>query len=295
VIDSPPTKATLADLRSTARNARHAAPASGRSWSYRAWWWLRPYRCCSRAAAARCTGRRCCRPPGLSRGGAAATVLNASGYVTPRRRATVSAKITGKVIEVLVDEGMPRHGGQVSPVDDSGKLAAARPHASARRLAVSAADEIVRSLWPTPSGRFAPYRRSSASRAWRASRTWTRRPLRLDALRARLEVARRSLAAAEAELAVTLQDLENYTVRAPFDGIAVSKDAQQGEMVSPVSAGGGFTRTGISTHRRHGGPSRIEVDVSESYIAKVSPGQPADAGARRHTPIWHMPANRPVP
>ena len=69
----------------------------------------------------------------------------------------------------------------------------------------------------------------------------------VDGLGARLEVARRSLAAAEAELAVAQQDLENYTVRAPFDGIVVSKDAQPGEMVSPMSAGGGFTRTGIST------------------------------------------------
>ena len=110
----------------------------------------------------------------------------------------------------------------------------------------------------------------------------------VDGLRARLEVARRSLAAAEAELAVAQQDLENYTVRAPFAGIVVSKDAQPGEMVSPVSAGGGFTRTGIATIVDMAS-LEIEVDVNESYIAKVSPGQPVDAVLDAY-PDWHIPA-----
>jgi RND family efflux transporter MFP subunit len=110
----------------------------------------------------------------------------------------------------------------------------------------------------------------------------------VDALRAKLRVARTSLDAAEAQLAVSAQDLENYTVRAPFAGIAVSKDAQPGEMVSPVSAGGGFTRTGISTIVDMES-LEIEVDVNESHIAKVTPGQPADAVLDAY-PEWHIPA-----
>jgi len=109
-----------------------------------------------------------------------------------------------------------------------------------------------------------------------------------DALRAKLAVARTSLQAAEAQLAVSAQDLENYTVRAPFAGIAVSKDAQPGEMVSPVSAGGGFTRTGISTIVDMES-LEIEVDVNESHIAKVHPGQPADAVLDAY-PDWRIPA-----
>jgi RND family efflux transporter MFP subunit len=109
-----------------------------------------------------------------------------------------------------------------------------------------------------------------------------------EALRARLRVARSSLSAADAQLAVSAQDLENYTVRAPFAGIAVSKDAQPGEMVSPVSAGGGFTRTGISTIVDMTS-LEIEVDVNESHIAKVYPGQPADAVLDAY-PSWHIPA-----
>ena len=110
----------------------------------------------------------------------------------------------------------------------------------------------------------------------------------VNALRARLRVARRSLEAADAQLAVSAQDLENYTVTAPFAGIAVSKDAQPGEMVSPVSAGGGFTRTGISTIVDMTS-LEIEVDVNESHIAKVFPGQPADAVLDAY-PDWHIPA-----
>jgi RND family efflux transporter MFP subunit len=110
----------------------------------------------------------------------------------------------------------------------------------------------------------------------------------VDALKAQLAVARQGLVAAEAELAVALQDLENYTIRAPFAGIAVSKDAQPGEMVSPVSAGGGFTRTGISTIVDMES-LEIEVDVNESSIAKVVPGQPAVATLDAY-PGWQIPA-----
>ena len=66
-------------------------------------------------------------------------------------------------------------------------------------------------------------------------------------------------------------------VRAPFDGVAISKDAQPGEMISPVSAGGGFTRTGICTIVDMSS-LEIEVDVSESYINRVQAG-PAGRGA----------------
>ncbi len=109
-----------------------------------------------------------------------------------------------------------------------------------------------------------------------------------DALRAQLRVAARNLDAADAQLAVAVQNLENYTIRAPFAGIAVSKDAQPGEMVSPVSAGGGFTRTGISTIVDMTS-LEIEVDVNENHIAKVQPGQPAVAVLDAY-PEWRIPA-----
>jgi RND family efflux transporter MFP subunit len=215
------------------------------------------------------------------------TVLNASGYVTPRRRATVAAKITGRVTEVLVDEGMVVEQGQVlARLDDSDARRRYEAIRAERDVALAAIDELevnladarrtlARTLDLHADGVASQQDLDSATAA-------------ADALEARAMVARRSLDSAEAQLAVAAQDLENYVIRAPFGGIAVSKDAQPGEMVSPVSAGGGFTRTGISTIVDMQS-LEIEVDVNESYIARVSPGQPADAILDAY-PEWHIPA-----
>ena len=284
--DRPPTTPTLADLR---LDREDRASRAGRRWP------LLVAAALVVAVVATALLARGCRPPEVTvaaarpavSGGAAATVLNASGYVTPRRRATVSAKITGKVTEVLVDEGMAVTEGQVlARLDDSDARRRHDAIRAARDVARASLDEIQvqladaertlrRTLDLRDQGVSSQQNLDSATAA-------------VDGLRARLEVARRSLSAAEAELAVTQQDLENYTVRAPFAGIAVSKDAQPGEMVSPVSAGGGFTRTGISTIVDMAS-LEIEVDVNESYIAKVSPGQPAEAVLDAY-PDWHLPA-----
>src|SRR5436853_427622 len=98
----------------------------------------------------------------------------------------------------------------------------------------------------------------------------------VDSLKAKIELAKLQVAAAESRIAVAQQAVDNCTIRAPFAGIVVSKDAQVGEMVSPISAGGGFTRTGIATIvDMHS--NEFEVDVNESYIARVEPGQDVKA------------------
>jgi RND family efflux transporter MFP subunit len=219
--------------------------------------------------------------------GGTATVLNASGYVEPRRKATVSAKITGKVVEVLVDEGMVVEEGQVlARLDDSD----ARRRYEAIRAERDVAGAAIHELEVNLADAERTLRRTTELHADGVAsiQDLDTATAAVDALRAKLAVARESLEAAEAQLAVSAQDLENYTVRAPFAGIAVSKDAQPGEMVSPVSAGGGFTRTGISTIVDMES-LEIEVDVNESHIAKVRPGQPADAVLDAY-PDWHVPA-----
>jgi RND family efflux transporter MFP subunit len=219
--------------------------------------------------------------------GGSATVLNASGYVEPRRKATVSAKITGKVVEVLVDEGMVVEEGQVlARLDDSDarrRYEAIRAERDVARAAIEELEVNIADAERTLRRTAELHNDGVASIQDLDSATAA-----VDALRAKLLVARTSLDAAGAQLAVSAQDLENYTVRAPFAGIAVSKDAQPGEMVSPVSAGGGFTRTGISTIVDMES-LEIEVDVNESHIAKVRPGQPADAVLDAY-PDWHIPA-----
>ena len=219
--------------------------------------------------------------------GGAATVLNASGYVEPRRKATVSAKITGKVTEVLVDEGMLVEEGQVlAQLDDSDARRRWEAVRAERDVARASLEEIEVNL--EDAQRTLRRTLDLGSKGVASQQALDSATAAVEGLEARLAVARRNLASAEAQLAVSAQDLENYTIRAPFAGVAVSKDAQPGEMVSPVSAGGGFTRTGISTIVDMSS-LEIEVDVNESYIANVSTGQPADAVLDAY-PDWHIPA-----
>jgi RND family efflux transporter MFP subunit len=214
-------------------------------------------------------------------------VLNASGYVTPRRRATVAAKITGRVKEILVEEGMPVEEGQVlARLDDSdvqAAYAAARADRDAARAAIPGIDANLRdaeaTLARTRELQKAGFIDQQALDNALASR---------DSLKSQLAVSKAQLKAAEARIAVAQRDIDNYTVRAPFKGIAVSKDAQPGEMVSPISAGGGFTRTGISTVVDMDS-LEIEVDVNESYIAKIAPGQKVEAILDAY-PDWKIPA-----
>jgi RND family efflux transporter MFP subunit len=110
----------------------------------------------------------------------------------------------------------------------------------------------------------------------------------VNSLRARLERQRAEVAVGERQVAVLLQQLEDLVIRAPFDGVVTTKDAQPGEMVSPVSAGGGFTRTGICTIVDMTS-LEIEVDVNESFINRVQPGQPVEAVLDAY-PDWKMPA-----
>jgi RND family efflux transporter MFP subunit len=215
------------------------------------------------------------------------TVLNASGYVEPRRKATVSAKITGKVTEVLVDEGMAVEAGQVlARLDDSDARRRFEAVRAQREVAATSIDELEVNL---AEARRTQRRTIELHDDGVASQQdLDNANAAVDALEAQIAVARANLEAAAAQLAVAAQDLDNYTVKAPFAGIAVSKDAQPGEMVSPVSAGGGFTRTGISTIVDMSS-LEIEVDVNESHIAKVYQGQPADAVLDAY-PDWHIPA-----
>jgi RND family efflux transporter MFP subunit len=216
------------------------------------------------------------------------TVLNASGYVTPRRRATVAAKITGRVKEILVEEGMPVEEGQVlARLDDSDVQAAYAAAAANLDAAKAAIPGITANLQDAEAtlARTKELQKSGFIDQQALDNALASR----DSLKSQLAVSKAQLKAAEARIAVAQRDIDNYTVRAPFKGIAVSKDAQPGEMVSPISAGGGFTRTGISTVVDMAS-LEIEVDVNESYIAKVSPGQRVEAILDAY-PDWKIPAS----
>jgi RND family efflux transporter MFP subunit len=223
--------------------------------------------------------------------GAAATagaVLNASGYVTARRRATVSSKVTGKVLEVFVEEGQAVRRGQVlARLDDSqirASLAVAEAQlGSARRAA--AEDQAHLREAELSLGR----RRQLLKEGVIGKAELDTSEAQVESLKARIALAGEQVQVATTQIKAIQTDLADMVVRAPFDGIAISKDAQPGEMISPVSAGGGFTRTGIGTIVDMTS-LEIEVDVSESYINRVHPGQPVEAVLDAY-PDWRIPAH----
>lgn len=223
-----------------------------------------------------------------SRGaGVQAAVLNASGYVTARRRATVSSKVTGKVVEVNVEEGMDVREGQVlARLDDTtvrAALALAEAQAESARGAV-AENEVRLVEAKLTLGRV----EKLVERGLGTAADLDAARATVDSITARIEALRQQVAVAERQADLARTNLDDMVIRAPFSGVAISKVAQPGEMVSPVSAGGGFTRTGISTivDMRS---LEIEVEVNESYINRVSPGQAVTAVLDAY-PEWEIPS-----
>ncbi|HEY7493187.1 MAG TPA: efflux RND transporter periplasmic adaptor subunit [Candidatus Tectomicrobia bacterium] len=214
-------------------------------------------------------------------------LLNASGYVTPRRRATVAAKITGRVNEVFAEEGMRVQAGQVlATLDDADARVRLVSAVAEREAAAAALGDLRVNL--ANAEREQQRTEGLWQRGLTSEQTRDQARMAVDSLRARMVLASEQVHAAAARVQVAQQDVDNCTVRAPFTGIVVSKDAQRGEMVSPISAGGGFTRTGIATIVDMDS-LEIEVDVNESYIARVQPEQPATAVLDAY-PDWQIPA-----
>jgi RND family efflux transporter MFP subunit len=219
-------------------------------------------------------------------GAGGGSILDASGYVTARRQATVSAKITGKVTEVLIEEGMRvREGAVLARLDDTearAQLALARAQLAAARSQLA---EFRAQL--VQAERDHARQQELYDRQLVSPQSLDAALAQRDTLRARLAATEEQVKVAQESVAVAEVQLENTVIRAPFGGVVVTKSAQPGEMISPISAGGGFTRTGIGTIVDMDS-LEIQVDVNESYINRVTPGQPVEATLNAY-PEWKIP------
>ena len=221
-------------------------------------------------------------------GATAGAVLNATGYVTARRQATVSSKVTGKVTEVDIEEGMTVKQDQVLARLDARTQNAALALADAQLTeSRRTLDENVVRLKQTTLVRDRQHRLLAAGAT-------TQNDVDLadadaDSYAARLALGRQQVEVAEREVAARRQDVDDTVIRAPFAGVITTKDAQPGEMISPNSAGGGFTRTGIGTLVDMGS-LEVDVDVNESYINRVKPDQHAEAVLDAY-PDWRIPTS----
>jgi len=191
----------------------------------------------------------------------AAGSLVASGYVVARRQATVAAEVTGRLLEVRIEEGQHVRRGEVLAILEP-TLARADVGSARARAAVADADvaEAQRVLDRT---------RALSKQGFASNAT-------LTAAQSRYDMAAASRNAARSDAQRASAQLSRYEIRAPFAGVVVNKSAQPGEIISPVSAGGGFTRTGVCTIVDMAS-LEIEVDVSEAHIARVSEGQRVEA------------------
>lgn len=221
-------------------------------------------------------------------GSGPAAVLNASGYVVARRQATVSSKVTGRVAEVFIEEGMAvENGAPLARLDDSTvrplydlaqrQLDSARKNLAEVQVRVEEAQRTLHRTEQLRTQKLVSEAQLDAARA------------EAQALAARLEALKSEVGVSESNVRVRAQDLRDLEVTAPFEGVVVSKDAQPGEVISPMSAGGGFTRTGIATIVDM--TSReIEVDVNEAFINRVHAGQKTEAVLDAY-PDWSIPSH----
>ncbi|MBS0614788.1 MAG: efflux RND transporter periplasmic adaptor subunit [Proteobacteria bacterium] len=219
--------------------------------------------------------------------GAGTSLLDASGYVVARRQATVSAKITGKVTEVLIEEGQHvDKDAVVGRLDDTNVRAALEQVRAQLAYSQASLSQVSVNL-------------ANAERDWRRKNELVQQHFvsqadldnartTLDALRAELVTAQRGVEVSRRGVDSAQRNLDDTVVRAPFAGVVTVKAAQPGEIVSPISAGGGFTRTGIGTIVDMDS-LEVEVDVNESFIARVHAEQPASVRLNAY-PDWQIPA-----
>ena len=215
------------------------------------------------------------------------SVLDATGYVVARRQATVSSKTTGKVVAVHIEEGMTVVADQLLAVLDASipkaQLALAESRLAAARAALAEIRVLIKQAELDVKRTANLTDRNLASQA-----DLDRDRLALEGLEARLARTGQDIVVAERSLAVQRELLEDMEIRAPFGGVVIAKAAQPGEMISPVSAGGGFTRTGICTIVDMDS-LEVEVDVNEAYINRVYPNQPATVRLNAY-PDFEIPA-----
>jgi RND family efflux transporter MFP subunit len=221
-------------------------------------------------------------------GGAAGAVLQATGYITARRQATVSAQITGTLTQVLIEEGDRVAKDQViARLDDSG-LRASLDVANANILSSQA--QVVQAQAQLAQAEADSRRQQDLVASGMATRQFAEQSRTAVATAAaQLDARRREADAARAQLVQAKVNFDYAVVRAPFSGVVTVKAAQVGEIVSPFSAGGGFTRTGVGTIVDMNS-LEIDVDVSEAYIGQVKPDMPCEAILSAY-PDWKIPAH----
>jgi RND family efflux transporter MFP subunit len=219
---------------------------------------------------------------------AGSTALDASGYVVAQRQATVSAKALGRVIDLRIQEGQRVKAGEIVARLDDTNTRAALSAAQAQLAQAQASLDAAKVAYADQGPIFARNRRQRDAAVISAQDFDTEKAA-YNAVQSDLEVKQRMVQVAQAGVQVAQRNEEDMTVRAPYDGVITVKVAQQGEIVSPNTAGGGFAKTGIGTIVDMDS-LEVEVDVSENFINRVHVNQPATIRLNAY-PDWSIPGS----
>jgi RND family efflux transporter MFP subunit len=225
---------------------------------------------------------------GSSGASAGPSLLDASGYIVARRRATVSSKVTGKVVKVMLEEGQRVEAGQIIALLDDSNWRAALAQSKAQLQQAEASVASAQTAFDDAKPIFERSEKQKAA-AVISAQSFDESHAQFNVAHNNLLIAERGLEAARAGVEVAQRSLDDTVIRAPFAGIVTEKAAQPGEMVSPISAGGGFTRTGIGTIVDMDS-LEVEVDVSENFINRVRPQQPVTIKLNAY-PDWDIPGS----
>jgi RND family efflux transporter MFP subunit len=243
------------------------------------WYWMRPSPVAIHVAVAQAAS---------SAGAAGASILDASGYVVARRQATVASKITGRLVELDIEEGDHVKAGQViAKLDDTNIRAGLDQAVAQLNFAKAGLEETQVNL--ANAQRDYDRQKSLLGGHFVSQAAVDNSQTTLDGLRAQLATQRRNVEVSERGVAVAQRNLDDTVVRAPFGGVVTVKAAQPGEIVSPISAGGGFTRTGIGTIVDMDS-LEFQIDVNENFINRVQPAQKVTAKLNAY-PDWQIPAH----
>jgi RND family efflux transporter MFP subunit len=217
-----------------------------------------------------------------------AAVLQATGYITARRQATVSAQIIGTLTEVLIEEGDHVAKGQIlARLEDSSQKAYLHSAEASANAATAQVGQIRAEL--DQAERDQSRQADLVARGLVSRQAAEQAKTRVETLRAQLNAQQAQVKAAQAQVGVARVNYDYTIVRAPFDGVITEKAAQVGEIIAPSAAGGGFTRTGVGTIVDMDS-LEVDVDVNEAYIGRVKPDMPAEAVLDAY-PDWRIPAH----
>ena len=247
-----------------------------------AWYLMRPSSVLITTAVAQALTK------GTSGANSATSLLDASGYIVARRRATVSAKVTGKVLKVMLEEGQRVESGEVIALLDDSNWKAALAQSKAQLQQSEASVASAQTAFDDAKPIFERSEKQKAA-AVISAQSFDESHAQFNVAHNNLLIAERGLEAARAGVEVAQRNLDDTIIRAPFAGVVTEKAAQPGEMVSPISAGGGFTRTGIGTIVDMDS-LEVEVDVSENFINRVRPQQPVTIKLNAY-PDWDIPGS----